>query len=377
MFINLSLSKRTATCRAETSRIAVDGSMKGRTLAAWVTPAAWVTLVAAVLTGCAPEVPKQVVVYTATSEEVAKPIFAAFTRQTGIEVVAKYETAAGGSVRSIETERDQPQADVFWNNELLQTLRLKEDGLLRKQPLAADAKYDTAYRSPDYDWRAFAARARVIIVNKNLVKEPRWPKLIEDLTDPQWYDQVGVAKPLAGPSATHAAALFSVWGDEKAKKFFAGVKKNCRIVSDGKRVAQDVASGELAFGLTNSDDAMIEKERGAPVEIIYPDQPKAEGDAALGTLFVPNTVALIEGSPNPVAGHAMAEFLLTSLVECRLVIGPTAQIPLSRDSKSDNACRCRVKTPDEVQAMLVDWNTAAAGWGDAAEWLAAEFGGAK
>lgn len=357
--------------------------MKGRTLAAWVTPVAWVTLVAALITGCSPEVPKQVVVYTATTEEVAKPIFAAFTRQTGIEVVAKYETAVGGSVRSIETERDQPQADVFWNNELLQTLRLKEDGVLRKQPLAADAKYDAAYRSPDYDWRAFAARARVIIVNTNLVKEPRWPKSIEDLTDAQWYDQVGVGKPLAGPSATHAAALFSVWGDEKAKKFYAGVKKNCRIVSDGKRVAQDVASGALAFGLTNSDDAMIEKENGAPVEIIYPDQPKgpdqpkAEGEEALGTLFIPNTVALIEGSPNPVAGHAMAEFLLTSLVECRLVIGPTAQIPLSRDSKSDNACRCRVKTPDEIKAMPVDWNAAAAGWDDAAKWLAGEFGGAK
>ena len=350
--------------------------MKGRTLAAWF------TLVAAVLMGCAPEVPKQVVVYTAVSEEVAKPIFGAFTRQTGIEVVAKYEAAAGGLARTLEAERDQPQADIFWNNELLQTLRLKQDGLLRQQPLEADAKYDAADRSPDYDWRAFAARARVIIVNKNLVKEPRWPKSIEDLTDPQWYDQVGVGKPLTGPSATHAAALFSVWGDEKAKKFYAGVKKNCRIVSDGKRVAQDVARGALAFGLTNSDDAMIEKENGAPVEIIYPDQPKAEGpdaedDGAIGTLFIPNTVALIEGSPNPTAGHAMAEFLLTSLVECRLVIGPTAQIPLSRDSKSDNACRCRVKTPDEVKAMAVDWNAAAAGWDDAAEWLAAEFGAAK
>ncbi|QDV75976.1 extracellular solute-binding protein [Botrimarina mediterranea] len=359
--------------------------MKGRTLAGWM------TLLLAVASGCAPEVPKQVVVYTATSAEVAKPIFAAFTRQTGIEVIPRYETGAGSLVRSLEAERDEPQADVYWNDELLQTLRLKQDGLLRQQPLAADAKYDAAYRSPDYDWRAFAARARVIIVNKNLVKEPRWPKSIEELTDPQWYDKAGVAKPLAGPSAAHAAALFSAWGEERAKKFYTGVKKNCRIVSDGNRVAQDVASGALSFGLTNSDDAMVVKEGGAPVEIIYPDQPKAEGandqasdqaardqgGGATGTLFIPNTVAMIEGSPNPEAGHAMAEFLLTSLVECRLVIGPTAQIPLSRDSKSDNACRCRVKTPDEVKAMAVDWNAAAAGWDDASQWLAEEFGAAR
>lgn len=352
--------------------------MKGRTFAGWA------MLVAAVLSGCgAPEVPKQVVVYTAVDEEVAKHIFGAFTRQTGVEVVAKYAPEAAntaGLPGDIVAEQGDPRADVFWNDELLQTLRLKKAGALRVQPLAADAKYDSKYRSADDDWRGFAARARVLLVNTNLVKEPRWPRSIEDLTDPQWYDQAGVANPLSGTAATHAACLFSVWGDEKTKKFFTGVKKNCRILSDGKRVAQDVARGALSFGLTNSDDAMVVKESGAPVEILYPDQPrgpdqpKAEGRDALGTLFIPNTVALIEGSPNPQAGHAMAEFLLTSLVECRLVIGPTAQIPLSRDSKSDNACRCRVPSPDEVKAMAVDWNAAAEGWDDASEWLAEEFG---
>jgi iron(III) transport system substrate-binding protein len=366
----------------KTSRIAVDVSMKSRKLAGWL------SLFAVVLVGCAPEVPKQVVIYTAIDKEVAEPIFGAFTRQTGVEVDAHYGTEApnaAGLPGLIMAERDQPRADVFWNDELLQTLRLKQDGLLRVQPLAADAKYDPKDRSADDDWRGFAARTRVLIVNTNLVKEPRWPRSIDDLTDPQWYDKAGIANPLTGTSATHAACLFSVWGEEKAQKYFTAVKKNCRIVSDGKRVAQDVARGALAFGLTNSDDAMIEKENGAPVEIIYPDQPKAEGPSgdgsdqgsvALGTFFIPNTIALIEGSPNPKAGHAMAEFLLTSLVECRLVIGPTAQIPLSRDSKSDNACRCRVKTAEEVQPMAVDWNAAAAGWDDASKWLAAEFGAA-
>lgn len=344
----------------------------------------WFSLVAVLVAGCAPEVPKQVVVYTALDEEFSRPIFDAFTRQTGIEVLAKYDTEATktvGLANAIMAEGERPRADVFWNNELLHTLRLKREGLLRKQPLAADAQYDAKYRSADLDWRGFAARARVIIVNTNLVKEARWPRSIEELTDPQWYDKAGIAKPLFGTTATHAACLFNAWGEERAKKFFTGVKKNCRILSGNKRVAQEVARGSLAFGLTDTDDAMIEKENGQPVEIIYPDQPRTsgeapEGDDAMGTLFIPNTIAMIEGSPNPEAGHAMAEFLLTSLVECRLVIGPSAQIPLSRESQSDNACRCRVKTPDEVKPMAVDWDTAADGWDDASRWLAEEFGGA-
>lgn len=329
------------------------------------------------LAGCnVPEVPKEVVVYTALDEDFSKPIFAAFTRETGIEVKAKYDTEATktvGLANGILSERERPRADVFWNNELLHTLRLKQEGLLRAQPLSIDSKYPSEYRSADNDWRGFAARARVLIVNTNLINEARWPDSIQDLIDPQWYDQCGIAKPLFGTTASHAACLFNTWGDEEAQRFFNAVKKNCRILSGNKSVAQKVATGQLAFGLTDTDDAMIEKENGRPVEIIYPDQPKAEGDAALGTLFIPNTIALIKDSPNPTAAHALAEFLLTSKVECRLVIGPSAQIPLHKDSKSDNSCRCRVKTPDEVQPMDVDWNSAADGWDDAAKWLAETF----
>lgn len=339
------------------------------------------------LSGCGGvEVPKEVIVYTALDEEFSKPIFDAFTRQTGIEVKAKFDTESTktvGLANAILAEKERPRADVFWNNELLHTLRLKKAGLLWQQPLAADKNYPAEYRGVDDDWRGFAARARVLIVNTNRVNEARRPRSIEDLTDPQWYDQAGVAKPLFGTTATHAACLFQAWGDERAKKFFTGVKKNCRIVSGNKQVARMVARGQLAFGLTDTDDAMIEKEGGQPVEIIYPDQPhaegvqsQAEGAQPLGTLFIPNAVAMIKDSPNPKAGHALSEFLLTSLVECRLVIGPSAQIPLNYQSKKDNSCRCRVKTPDEVTPMQVDWDSAADGWDDSAKWLGETFGAA-
>ncbi|QDT70413.1 putative binding protein component of ABC iron transporter precursor [Planctomycetes bacterium MalM25] len=354
--------------------------MKPRTLAS-CTPLLLLALLGlSQLSGCGGvKVPKEVIVYTALDEEFSKPIFAAFTRQTGIVVKAKFDTESTktvGLAGAILAERERPRADVFWNNELLHTLRLKKAGLLWQQPLAADKDYPAEYRGVDNDWRGFAARARVLIVNTNRIKEARWPKSIEDLTDPQWYDQAGVAKPLFGTTATHAACLFQVWGDERAKKFFTGVKKNCRIVSGNKQVAKMVARGQLAFGLTDTDDAMIEKEAGQPVEILYPDQPKGEEAESLGTLFIPNTVAMIKDSPNPKAAHALSEFLLTSLVECRLVIGPSAQIPLNYQSKKDNSCRCRVKTPDEVTPMQVDWNSAADGWDESAKWLGETFGAA-
>ena len=47
---------------------------------------------------------------------------------------------------------------------------------------------------------------------------------------------------------------------------------NATIQGGNKQVAQKVAAGQFAFGLTDTDDAMIEVERGEPVAIVFPDQ---------------------------------------------------------------------------------------------------------
>ena len=193
-----------------------------------------------------------------------------------------------------------------------------------------------------------AARARVIIVNTNQVAEARRPKSIYDLTDPQWYDRVAIAKPLFGTTATHAACLFQVWGDEKAGEFFRKVKSNAQILAGNKQVARAVSSGKLAFGLTDTDDAVVEVEAGMPVAIIYPDQ----GEGELGTLFIPNTLALIKDSPNPRAAEKLLDFLLSAEVERRLADGPSAQIPLRIGVPASD----RVKTPEQVRAMDADFS---------------------
>ena len=107
-------------------------------------------------------------------------------------------------------------------------------------------------------------------------------------------------------------------GRREAKEFLQSVKRNARIMSGNKQVAQAVASGSIAFGLTDTDDAIVEIERGMPVAIVYPDQ--GEGD--LGTLFIPNTLALIKDSPNPEAANKLVDYLLSSDVERRLADGP-------------------------------------------------------
>ena len=73
------------------------------------------------------------------------------------------------------------------------------------------------------------------------------------------------------------------------------------MLSGNKQVASAVGSGQLAlFGLTDTDDAIGEIEAGRPVAIIYPDRGET---GELGTLFIPNVLAIPKGAPHPLGGR--------------------------------------------------------------------------
>jgi iron(III) transport system substrate-binding protein len=314
---------------------------------------------------------KTVVVYSALDREFAEPVLKDYQKRTGVEVLPKFDvesTKTVGLTNLIATEAPRPRCDLFWNNEILNTLRLKQKGLLAPfRPSHADALPE-AFKAKDGTWYGFAARARILIVNTKLVSEAERPKGIADLLDPKWKGKVGIAKPLFGTTATHATCLFAAWGDEKGRKFFRDLKGNeVQVLSGNKQVATAAGAGRIAFGLTDTDDAMGEIEAGSPVTIVYPDR---EPDA-LGTLFIPNTLALIKGAPHPKEAEALADHLLSPEVEAVLASGPGAQIPLLNTTEVS----ARVETPKSVHAMEADFEAAVKLWDDVAAFLAEEFAG--
>ena len=125
-------------------------------------------------------------------------------------------------------------------------------------------------------------------------------------------DRLAVVRPLWHCQAAvrhdgHARRLLVCRvGRRGSENFFRALKRNAQIKSGNKQVAQSVASPAMAFGLTDTDDAISEIEKGMPVTIVYPDQ----RDGEPGTLFIPNTLALIKGSPNPGGGREAARLSL-------------------------------------------------------------------
>src|SRR5262245_3300128 len=183
--------------------------MKRRRLAALL-------LLAAGLAGCTKAQPR-VVLYCAQDQEFAEAVLADFTARTGLAVAPTFDTEATKSVslsEELTLEAGRPRCDVHWNNEILNTIRLQRRGLYEPYASPAAAAFPDSARAADRTWTAFAARARVIVVNTQRVPEADRPKSIFDLTGPRWRGQVAIAKPQFGTTATQAACLFEVLGPD-------------------------------------------------------------------------------------------------------------------------------------------------------------------
>lgn len=272
---------------------------------------------------------REVVVYCALDRLYAEPILQAFEARTGIAVRSKWDaeaTKTTGLVEALRAERDRPRCDVFWNNEVGQTVRLAREGLLAPYDSPSAAGLPADARDDQRRWTGFAARARVLLVNTDLVpSEADGPRSYRDLADPRWRGRVAIAGPLFGTTATHAAALFAALGPDEAKAWWRSLRANDVVVCPGNATVKDkVAAGEVAFGLTDSDDANLALLAQKPVRVVFPDQE----EGGLGTLLIPNSVALLAGAPHPAEARALIDHLLSVEVEAELARSRSAQVPL-------------------------------------------------
>src|SRR5271170_3041132 len=113
--------------------------------------------------GCGKGGPQTVVVYTSQDEVFAEPIFREFETQTGIQVRPVYDSEAVktvGLVNRLLTERNNPQCDVFWNNEEFRTRQLAAHGVFRETN----------------GWTRLGYRTRRIVINTNFLTSATAPR---------------------------------------------------------------------------------------------------------------------------------------------------------------------------------------------------------
>lgn len=305
----------------------------------------------ALLGGCKPgnQPANTVVVYTSVDDVFARPVCEQFQKQTGIEVKLvpdTEETKSTGLLNRLIAEKARPQADVFWSGDPVRAAVLKAKGISVPFRAANPADATGCFSDPQGHWSALSARARVLIVNTNLVSAADLPRSLQAFLDPKWQGKACLANPLFGTTSMHAAALFETMGEAKAKVFFEGLRANgVRMLSSNGEVKRRVASGEFAFGLTDTDDAGVAMKEGKPVTMVYPDQDGA------GTLIVPNAAVLVANGPNPENGKDFIDYLLTAAVEQTLAECEAAQMPLRPGVPVPPG----VKRVEEIKAMAVNY----------------------
>lgn len=309
-----------------------------------------------------PEAAGEVVLYTSLNEPTARSVISVFEEKTGIRVTVQSDTERDKTVGLVQTlieEKSRPRADVFWNSEVANTVRLKNEGVLAKvdPPPADAARIPARFQDPDGYWFGFAGRARVLMVNTELVPRDRFPRSMNDIVAAEWAGRAGIVRPVTGTTLTHVTALYEVLGTEATDAFLDAVQaRGCPLPPGNGRLAKLVGEGEIAFGFTDTSDYRLVKAEGKPVDVVYPDQ----GEGEIGTLLLPNTVALIAGGPNPANGRRLLEFLLSDESERILAFHQRGHIPLKPGVEHPP----EVLVPGDFREMDVDFSVVGARVGE-------------
>jgi iron(III) transport system substrate-binding protein len=277
------------------------------------------------LLGCK-EKPGRVVLYTSVDEAFARQIVDAFQRASGLTVEVLTDSEAGkttGLIKRIRAEAAQPRADVFWSGELFNTLLLAREGLLEPYAPPTAADIPPRYRDPAQRWTAVGLRARVLAFDPRRTPAETLPTTWEMLAEPRYAGRLSLANPLFGTTHGHIAALFALWGPERATAFLTRLRDGgVRLAAGNSAAVRDVIAGRADFCATDTDDVWVLQREGASLDLRYLDL----GDG--GTLLIPTSVGVIAGCRHPAPARQLVDFLVSAEVERLLARTESRNIPV-------------------------------------------------
>jgi iron(III) transport system substrate-binding protein len=289
-----------------------------------------------------------VVMYCSVDQEYAEAIIAEFEiAYPHIDVRPRFDTETTkttGLVQRLRSEKENPQADLFWSSEVFLTIRLAEEGLL--QPFESDSttNWPAAYRDSNRRWYAFAGRARVIAYNPERVDDP--PSSWKDMVDPEYKGRIVMADPVFGTTRGHVATWYHLWGADRAESFLEALVDNgLRVVASNSQTVREVVQGSADFAITDTDDVWAFQRNGYDLAVVYPIHGEGQG-----TLLIPNTLAFIAGREQDEAVTTMAEFILSEKIESMLYASDSHNVPIVHDIEIDP----KYRVPDPLVVDFED-----------------------
>lgn len=222
-----------------------------------------------------PVLAEEVVVYSARNEQLIKPLFDAYTRETGVEI--KFITDKEGPLMArLKAEGKNTPADVLLTVDAGNLWQASEEGLLRPiQSKALQANVPAHLRDPDNEWFGLSVRARTLVYNTSKVR-PSDLSTYEDLANPKWKGRLCLRTSKKVYNQSLVAMMINEYGEAKTEDIVRGWVANLATspLPDDTKAMEAVAAGQCDVTLVNTYyyGRLMEKNPSLPLGIFWPNQ---------------------------------------------------------------------------------------------------------
>jgi iron(III) transport system substrate-binding protein len=256
----------------------------------------------------------------------------------------------------VRTERQNPQADIWWGGPMTVFNRAEEEGLLEHYTPSWDSVASAGMKSPGGFWYGTFVTPEVIVFNTRLVRSDQAPKDWDDLLSPSWRGDILIRSPLA--SGTMRIIFCSIIERERSRtgNDTAGFDWLRRLdanttsyVADPSQLYVRLARGEAPLSIWNLPDIAMQASRaGYPFGYVVPSS---------GSPLITDGIAVVKGARHPEAAKLFYEFV-TSRHSMIVQANGFFRIPSRRDIPADSLPQWQRTIA--LVPMNVDWRSVAA-----------------
>lgn len=194
-----------------------------------------------------------VTVYSARNEQLIKPLFDAYTKETGIEI--KILTDKEGSLMArLQAEGSNTPADMLITVDAGNLWQASNMGLLKSVKSETLNKNVPAHLRDDKgQWYGLSVRARTMFFNPDLVKAEDL-STYEDLADPKWKGKLCLRTSKKVYNQSLVAIMIAQHGEAKTEKVVRGWVANLAtdVFPDDTKLLEAIAAGQCAVGIANT-----------------------------------------------------------------------------------------------------------------------------
>lgn len=215
------------------------------------------------------------VVYSARSEKLVKPIFEQYTKETGVGI--KYTTAkAGPLVEKLKAEGKKSPADLLITVDAGNLWKAAQDGLLSSvQSEVLEKNIPSRFKDPQNRWFGLSVRARTIVYHTGRVR-PSDLSTYEDLGSKKWKNRLCLRTSKKVYNQSLIAMFIAEYGEEKTEKIVRSWVSNLStdVFSNDTKVMKAIAAGQCDVGIVNSYyfGRLVKKDKSIPLALFWPNQ---------------------------------------------------------------------------------------------------------